>query len=87
MAGKNGGKREGAGRKSKAEELGLPALIDEVLGKNGKKDLIEAINKEAKSGSFQHQQLLMAYSYGKPKETKELKVTKDVIVDYPTSED
>lgn len=63
-----GGKREGSGRKSKAEELGLPALIEEVIGEQGKKDLVAAIHKKAKSGSFPHQQLLMHYIYGKPQE-------------------
>lgn len=63
-----GGKREGSGRKSKAEELGLPALIEEVIGEQGKKDLVSSIHKKAKSGSFPHQQLLMHYIYGKPQE-------------------
>lgn len=63
-----GGKREGAGRKSKAEELGLPQLIEEVIGDDGKRELIKKIHAKAKEGSFNHQQLLMAYIYGKPTE-------------------
>jgi len=66
--GKNGGKREGAGRKTKAEELGLPMLIEDVIGESGKRDLIKKIFSQAKAGSFNHQQLLMHYSFGKPVE-------------------
>lgn len=80
--GKNGGARVGAGRKSKAEELGLPRLIEEVIGESGKKDLITAIHKQAKSGSFPHQQLLLAYIYGKPTETHKVDQITDIIVKY-----
>ena len=67
-----GGKREGSGRKSKAEELGLPALIDEVIGDEGKRTIIKKLFEKAKSGSYLHQQLLMAYMYGKPQEKVDL---------------
>lgn len=63
-----GGARRGAGRKSKAEEMGLPALIEEVIGDEGKRSLIASINEKAQGGSFLHQQLLMAYIYGKPQD-------------------
>lgn len=62
----NGGKRPGAGRKTKAEEMGLPLLIEECIGEEGKRLLIQAIKKQALKGSFMHQQLLMQYIYGKP---------------------
>lgn len=67
MAG-HGGKREGAGRKSKAEELGLPALIEDVIGDNGKRELVKKIYAQAKEGSYKHQELLMHYIYGKPQD-------------------
>lgn len=63
-----GGSRRGSGRKSKAEEMGLPALIEEVIGTEGKRALIQKINEQAKGGSFNHQQLLMQYIYGKPQD-------------------
>ena len=72
MAGKNGGARPGAGRKTKAEELGLPMLIDEVIGAEGKRELLKKIFEQAKKGSFLHQQLLMHYSFGKPTEKIDL---------------
>jgi hypothetical protein len=64
-----GGARTGAGRKSKAEEMGLPSLIEEVIGDTGKRALIEKIRIQAESGSFLHQQMLMHYIYGKPSDT------------------
>lgn len=67
MAG-HGGVRPGAGRKSKAEEMGLPALIEDVIGEEGKKKLLEGIYQKALGGSFLHQQLLMHYLYGKPQD-------------------
>lgn len=67
-----GGYREGAGRKSKAEELGLSKLIDDVIGDTGKKELIENIFLKAKEGSFLHAQLLMHYMYGKPQDNVDI---------------
>lgn len=63
-----GGKRPGSGRKSRAEELGLPRLIEDCIGEEGKRALIEKISQQAMMGSFKHQELLMHYLYGKPKE-------------------
>lgn len=64
-----GGKREGSGRKGLADEMGLPMLIEEVIGESGKKELIAKIYSKAQTGSFLHQQLLMHYIFGKPKES------------------
>lgn len=68
----HGGYREGAGRKSKAEEMGLPALIEDVIGDEGKREIIEKLFEKAKSGSFLHTQLLMAYMYGKPQDNLDI---------------
>jgi hypothetical protein len=73
VKGKSGGFREGGGRKTKADELGLPKLIEDVIGEVGKKELIQKIFSQAKSGSFPHQQLIMNYSFGKPIEKVEVK--------------
>lgn len=74
----SGGPREGAGRKSKAEEMGLPALIEEVIGEQGKKELVKGIFVKAQSGSFLHQQLLMHYIYGKPQDNISVDLEADV---------
>jgi len=67
-----GGARKGAGRKTKAEELELPALIDEVIGEDGKRAVITKLFEKAKTGSYLHTQLLMAYIYGKPQDKLDL---------------
>lgn len=75
MAGKtgqSGGAREGAGRKSKADELQLAETIDQALGENWVADLFKVIHDKAKAGSYHHQQLLLAYRVGKPKETVDI---------------
>lgn len=64
-----GGSRKNAGRKSKAEEMGLPALIEDVIGEEGKQTLIQKIFEKAKGGSYLHAQLLMHYMYGKPQDS------------------
>lgn len=72
----NGGKREGAGRKTKAEEMGLPKLIDEVIGDEGKKAIIKKLyDKAAIDGDVKAITLLMAYMYGKPVDIKEIDLT------------
>ena len=61
-----GGKRDNAGRKSRAEEMKLPMLMKEVITEADWMELFKAILQEAKAGSFQHQRLLIEYRYGKP---------------------
>ncbi len=75
---KHGGKRDGAGRKTKAEELGLPALIEEVIGEEGKRELIKILFEAAKDKKdFKNRQLLLSYIYGKPTEFKDIDITSD----------
>lgn len=74
-----GGYREGAGRKSKAEEMGLPALIEEVVGEEGKRTIIKKLYEKAKEGSYLHTQLIMAYMYGKPQDHVDITTQGDKI--------
>jgi hypothetical protein len=74
----NGGAREGAGRKSKAEEMGLPALINEVIGEEGKKSLVEKLKELALKGDIKAVTLLMAYIFGKPSDSGALEISDDV---------
>ena len=39
------------------------------LGEDWVKTVLEKVYSEAKKGSYQHQSLLLAYKYGKPRET------------------
>jgi len=64
----NGGNRPGSGRKSKAEELGLIGLIEDVVSEKERRAIIKKLAEKAKEGSFNHLQLYMAYYYGKPQE-------------------
>lgn len=69
---KNGGKRTGSGRKSKAEELGLQQLLDECWTTDDRRACLKALAKEARLGDKEATKLLMAYAYGKPKERHEI---------------
>lgn len=66
---KNGGKRPNSGRKSKAEELGLTALLDECWTPVSRKATIKKLASLARYGNLEAIKILMAYTFGKPKET------------------
>lgn len=70
-----GGKKGRSGRKSKAEELGLVALLDECFTVEDRKELIKALVKEAKRAPLMNMdaaKLLLSYAYGKPVDRKEV---------------
>jgi len=67
MAGKNGGKREGAGRKPKAKEI---ELIEKLTPFED--EALKALEKGVKSGDYKFINLYMSYRYGKPKESKDI---------------
>ena len=73
---KNGGARPGAGRKSKAEILGLAALIDEAWPPTQQKKVIKKLAEDCNHHEFSvrhaSRQLLLAYKFGKPTETHEI---------------
>jgi len=76
---KHGGKRTGAGRKNKADEL----LLIEQLDKHIDRDVvIQKLRALVDQGDFKAIQLYMNYLYGKPKETREVKIeTEKPIID------
>jgi len=63
---KHGGKRKGAGRKSKAEEAGLRQEIDEVVSVEDRQAIWKKLASNAKEGDKPSTELLFAYYYGKP---------------------
>lgn len=79
MADRRGGKREGAGRKSKAEELGLDAMMDSIgpteevlkavytlaVGSDGDKKK----GIKPKPPNTEAQKIWLSYKFGKPKES------------------
>jgi hypothetical protein len=82
----HGGKREGSGRKTKADELRLLETIKEAVSDNDFGQIWKAIADKAKKGSPSHIKILFEYFYGKPKETiqhelpdNEITITKKII--------
>lgn len=70
MAGKK------AGRKSKAEEMGLKALLDKCWSPQARAKCIKKLAEDCESSEFQvrneSRKLLMAYTFGKPTEKHEV---------------
>lgn len=68
--GKNGGARPGAGRKSKAEEMGLAALLNRCFTEEQREECIGKLVEDAKSLEFNvrdsARKLLLAYTFGQP---------------------
>jgi len=65
-----GGKREGAGRKTKADELRLSAIMDDI---GNTAEVLEVLFKQAKNPkNTSDRQLWLAYKYGKPKESVQI---------------
>ena len=76
---KHGGKRKGAGRKSKADELQLIEQLDKHIDRDM---VIQKLRALVDDGDFKAIQLYMNYLYGKPKETKKVKIeTEKPIID------
>ncbi len=69
----NGGARAGAGRKTKAEILGLAALLDECWSILEQKKVIKSLADDCLDNDFHIRQearkLLLAYKFGKPKDS------------------
>jgi len=67
----NGGKREGAGRKSKSEEMQLIEMLNKHIDKD---EAIQKLKAKIDEGDFKALQMYMNYMYGKPKETKDVTI-------------
>ena len=67
----NGGKREGAGRKGKAEEMQLIEMLNKHIDKD---DAIKKLKSKIDEGDFKALQMYFNYMYGKPKETKDISI-------------
>lgn len=72
---RNGGARANAGRKSKAEEMGLVALLEKCVTPKDREVCISKLAQDCKSKDFherhESRKLLLAYIYGKPTEKHE----------------
>ena len=74
MENNRGGKREGAGRKSKSEEMELVEMLNKHIDKD---EAILKLKLMIDTGDFKAIQLYMNYMYGKPKETKDITLTSE----------
>lgn len=87
MANGHGGKRPNSGRKSKAEELGLAALIKASWPEEEQRKAIKKLAQDCNDSEFhvrhESRKLLLAYTFGKPTEKHEHagKDGKDLIPD------
>jgi len=74
MAGKlgKGGQKGRSGRKSKAEEMGLQQLLDECWTLDERKECVRKLSVRASKGDLESIKLLLAYTYGKPVDRKEI---------------
>lgn len=69
----HGGKRQGSGRKTKAEEIDLIEKLTPL-----EPEAFTALTKGIQKGDFKFVQLFYNYWAGKPKETKDITINEDV---------
>ena len=68
----NGGKREGAGRPKKADELKLIEKLDNLIDND---EVIKTLGKQILKGDSKAMSLYFGYRYGKPKESVDITPT------------
>ena len=71
----NGGARQGAGRKPKAQEKELIEKLDNIIDKE---EVLKKLKELINEGDMRPLNLYMGYRYGKPKETKDIHINEDV---------
>jgi hypothetical protein len=71
----NGGARQGAGRKPKAQEKELIEKLDNIIDKE---EVLKKLKELINEGDMRALNLYMGYRYGKPKETKDIHINEDV---------
>lgn len=69
-----------SGRKSKAEEMGLAALLDKCWTVEQREACIRSLAANASAGDMDSIKLLMAYTFGKPRESVDLTSDGEVIL-------
>lgn len=77
MANGHGGKRTGAGRKTKAETLQLDKLLEDCATDDDIKELFRVLVRNGKRGNINATMAFLSYKYGKPKERLEHSGDKD----------
>tara|TARA_E500000318_G_scaffold108780_1_gene120356 strand:- start:529 stop:759 length:231 start_codon:yes stop_codon:yes gene_type:complete len=70
---KHGGKRNGAGRKSKADEINLIEKLSPL-----EDSAFMALKDGVEKGDFKYVQLFYNYYAGKPRETRDITINEDI---------
>jgi len=73
----NGGKRDGAGRPKKADELKLIEKLDNLIDND---EVIKTLGKQILKGDSRAMSLYFGYRYGKPKESVDVSIDKVPII-------
>lgn len=68
----HGGKRQGAGRRSKADEVNLIEKLGPL-----EDAAFQALKAGVEAGDFKYVQLFYNYYAGKPRETKDITINED----------
>lgn len=75
VKGNSGGKKGRSGRRPKAEEMGLVALLDKCFTPADREKCIKKLAEDCQSDDFhernESRKLLLAYTFGKPTEKHE----------------
>ena len=75
----NGGARDGAGRKPKAQEQKLIERLDNIIDKD---EAIEELGKLVKKGDIRALQTYLSYRWGKPKESIDLNSSEGLNINF-----
>jgi DUF2075 family protein len=79
MSENHGGKREGAGRKPKAQEQKLIERLDAIIDKD---EAITKLGELVSKGNMRAVQLYFNYRYGKPKESVDISSSEGINIDF-----
>lgn len=75
----NGGAREGAGRKPKAQEQKLIERLDTIIDTD---EALTQLGKLVTKGDIRALQLYLSYRYGKPKESIDLNSSEGLNINF-----
>jgi hypothetical protein len=75
----NGGAREGAGRKPKAQEQKLIERLDAIIDKD---EAIGKLGELVAKGDMRAVQLYLSYRYGKPKESVDINSSEGLNINF-----
>jgi|TARA_B110000977_G_scaffold119341_1_gene153796 hypothetical protein len=75
----NGGAREGAGRKPKAQEQKLIERLDAIIDTD---EALAQLGKLVAKGDLRAVQLYLSYRYGKPKESIDLNSSEGLNINF-----